>query len=141
MPDPFRAIIGSPAAQDSSASPPLRVITLIADDDRRDGVGRLIRGLAPDSCIDSAATPLEVLRRLARAPFDLLVLDHAIDGLAGPSLIRHLARAAPSLSLLAFDDSTALLASPPCGVWPWREAGAVLGRAVEQHIERRSRAD
>jgi CheY-like chemotaxis protein len=140
MSNPYRAQVGPPHAQDPSETTAPRVVMLIEHGERREYLCRLIEERAPGCRVDHTATPLEALRCLSRAPCDLLVLDHAIDGLAGSSLVRHLARAAPTLPILAFADSAAALLNPPVEVLPWSEAAVALARAIQQrsHTEPRT---
>ncbi len=124
-------IPGAPAA--------LSLLLLVAQGARRERLQELIRRLVPTSRIETIGSALDVMRRLARARADLLVLDYAMDGVAGQSLIRHLARAAPSLSVLAFDDAVRSLTDPCCDVWPWSEAEVALRRLIERHLEHGAR--
>ena len=119
---------GAPAA--------LSVLLLVAPGALRDQLLELIGRVAPTSRVETADCALDVMRRLARASADLLVLDYAMDAVAGRSLIRHLARAAPSLSVLVFDDVVRSLAEPRCDVWRWSEAETALQRSIEQRLQR-----
>jgi DNA-binding NarL/FixJ family response regulator len=130
----------SPTALDDSrgTEPELTVLLLIADSPRRQHITELISRHAPASRIETVAGALDVMRRLARSAADLLVLEHASDGVAGPSLIRHLARAAPSLSVLAFDEQVASAVDPECDLWLWSEAEVALKQAIERWRRRGS---
>ena len=123
-PPPF----GAPAA--------LRVLLLVGHSAHREQLLALIWRLAPASRIDTASSALDVMRRLTRAGADLLILDYAVDRVAGLSLIRHLARTAPSLSVLAFDDVVRSLPEPRFDVWLWSEAEMALQRSIKQHLQR-----
>jgi DNA-binding NarL/FixJ family response regulator len=124
----------SPTAFDDSRAiePGLTVLLLIADRPRRQHITELISRYAPASRIETAEGALDVMRRLARSAADLLVLERARDGVAGPSLIRHLARAAPSLSVLAFDEQVAAAVDPVCDLWLWSEAEVAVKQAIER---------
>ncbi len=125
--------VGAPAPGAPAA---LSVLLLVAPGARREQLLELIGRLAPTGRVETADGALDVMRRLARASADLLVLDYAMDGVAGQSLIRHLARAAPSLSVLVFDDVVRSLAEPRCDVWPWTDAEMALQRAIERRLQR-----
>ena len=136
MPPPVQNNSGAMDAPVPGALAALSVLLLVAQGARREQLLELIGRLAPSSRIEIAGCALDVMRRLARASADLLVLDYAMDGIAGQSLIRHLARAAPSLSVLAFDDVVPSLAEPRCDVWPWSEAEMALRRSIERRLQR-----
>ena len=139
MPPSVQSNSGALDAPVPGAPAALSVLLLVAQGVRREQLLELIRRLAPTSRIETIGSALDVMRRLARASADLLVLDLAMDGVAGQSLIRHLARAAPSLSVLAFDDAVRSLADPSCDVWPWSEAEVALRRLIERRLERGAR--
>lgn len=121
---------------DSGAPAALRILLLVAPGARREQLLQLIGRLAPASRIETAGSALEAMRQLVRACADVLILDHAMDGIAGQSLMRHLARATPSLLVLAFDDVVRPLADPACDVWPWSQAEVAFQRALERRFER-----
>ena len=108
------------------------MILLIAQEARREQMLQLIARLAPTSRIEVARGVLDAMRRMLHAAADLLILDYAIDAAAGPALMRNLARAAPSLSVLAFDDAVPPLADPIRDLWPWSDAEVAVQRALER---------
>jgi CheY-like chemotaxis protein len=123
---------GATNASEPGAPIGLRVMILIPHNERREALHRLLDRLAPNSRIETADGALDVLRRLTHAPCDLLLLDHAIDGVAGPTLVRHLARAAPSVLVVAFDEVGQSTADQAGELWPWREAEVALRRLLER---------
>ncbi len=132
MPPPMQAPSGAIVSPGPVAPLVPRVILLIAQEARREQMRELVGRLAPTSRIEVARDVLDAMRRMVHAAADLLILDYAIDGAAGPALMRNLARATPSLLVLAFDDDVPQLANPIPDLWPWSDAEVAVQRALER---------
>lgn len=136
MPSPVQVPSGAIDPPGPVAPVALRVILLIAHEARREQMRQSIGRLAPNSRIEIASSVLDAMRRMVHAAADLLILDYAIGAATGPALMRNLARAAPSLSVLAFDDDVPPLADPIRDLWPWSDAEVAVQRALERRFQR-----
>ena len=123
---------------DGQAGP--TVMLVVASQVRHQLVLDLIGQHAAHGTIKVAGSVLEAMLCSYRKPADLLVLDLGVDGPAAPALIRQLARIAPELAVLAFDDIVQPLPGYAYDVWPWSEARVVLGRWLAARRARGTRA-
>ena len=90
---------GKPASRRKA---PLRGRVLVVDDEK--AVAEFMRELLESWGLQAAAltSPLAVLERVAREPFDLVILDHSMPGITGMNLARELAAAKPGLPVVLY---------------------------------------
>lgn len=119
------------AAAGPSRSDPPRLILLVTHDARRQWLRALARRIGPQYRVENASNPIDAALRLTREHAHLLVLDLAFENEQSLALIHHLARIAPSTSIVVFDESATRLPVCPYDAWPWHDAEAVLHRAID----------
>ena len=106
---------------------PLRLMLVVAQELRREQLRAAIARLAPDARIEIARSGVDALLRSAQSqPTDLLVLDLALDGAAGPALTRHLARIAQSTAVLVFGEGAEHRPGAADPTWAWHEMDPAL---------------
>jgi hypothetical protein len=86
----------------------------------------------PTGRVEVADTVVDALLRMTHRPFDLLLLDLAVDDAFAPVVVRHLARVSPRTTVMVFDD---VVRTVP-GHLPVRE-WAALGDAVRLWLQER----
>lgn len=110
-----------------SGPAPLRVMLVVAQELRREQLRTAISRLVPDARTETARSGVDALLRSAQSqPTDLLVLDLAVDGAAGPALTRHLARIAQSTAVLVFGDDAEHRPGATDPTWAWHEMDQAL---------------
>lgn len=113
----------------------LQALLVVAQPERRDALRAAVERNVPRCLIETTDGVLDAMLRLARKPVDLTLLDLAIDSAMAPALMRHLARIAPGMAVLVFDDFASGLAGNQ-KVWPWSEVDTALQRWLQQRCAR-----
>ncbi len=116
---------------------PLRVMLAVAQEVRREQLRTALVRLVPDARIETARSGVDALLRSAQSqPTDLLVLDVAVDGAAGPALTRHLARIAQSTAVLVFGDDAEHRTGATDPTWAWHQMDLALQHWLDARMVR-----
>lgn len=113
-------------AADAAAAGAPRVLLAIADPVRREQLRSVLDRVAPHCRVDFTERAIDAVLRATRSPADLLVLDLDIGDVAGPALVRHMARVAPATVVLAFDENPERHPAGGPRLWGWGDAETAL---------------
>jgi len=107
---------------------PLKGRVLVVDDEK--AVAEFMRELLSSWGLQASVLfgPLGVLEKVAREPYDLVILDHTMPGITGLSLARELAAARPELPLVLYTGNSERLRKEDLAAAGVR---AVLAKPVE----------
>lgn len=104
---------------------PWRALIVVGSARRHRQIQDALAAQQPTGRVEMADTVVDALLRMTHRPFDLLLLDLAVDDAFAPVVVRHLARVSPLTTVMVFDD---VVRTVP-GHLPVRE-WAALGDAV-----------
>jgi CheY-like chemotaxis protein len=110
--DPVR-----PAAEALAAGSRPVVLVVTADPGREAEVRAALLARLPGAQLSAARHILEAVRLSFGQRLHLVVLDWAVDGGSGPTLMRHLARWRPDVDVLAFDNTDPADPAPRAEDW------------------------
>jgi DNA-binding NarL/FixJ family response regulator len=97
-----------------------------ADPVRVHEIKRVLESWPVPVALTVVASAMPALRYSLAVPLRLVIVDWALGGPSGQSVVRQLARLRPALPVLAFDNWSVAGMADQVLAWPWAELATVL---------------